>query len=49
MTNVFMFKPSKQEFQTLFDQLFETEKDNAIKIMNIVYDKTHEYLMLNAE
>jgi hypothetical protein len=44
-----MFKPSKQEFQTLFDELFETEKDNAIHIMNAVYDKPHQFLMLNVE
>jgi KaiC/GvpD/RAD55 family RecA-like ATPase len=49
MTNIFMFKPSKQEFQTLFDELFETEKDNAIHIMNTVYDKPHQFLMLNVE
>lgn len=49
MTNIFMFKPSKQEFQTLFDELFETEKDNAINIMNLVYDRPHQYLMLNVE
>ena len=49
MTNIYMFKPSKQEFQTLFDELFETAKDNAINIMNLVYDKPHQYLMLNVE
>lgn len=49
MTNIFMFKPSKQEFQTLFDELFETNKDKAIDIMNMVYDKPHQYLMLNVE
>ena len=48
-TNVFMFKPSKVEFQTLFDELFETAKDKAIQIMNIVYDKPHQYLMLNID
>ncbi len=44
-----MFKPSKVEFQTLFDELFETAKDNAIQIMNVVYDKPHQYLMLNVD
>lgn len=48
-TNVFIFKPAKTEFQTLFDELFETAKDNAIHVMNVVYDKPHQYLMLNVE
>lgn len=48
-TNVFMFKPSKVEFEKLFEELFETAKDNAIHIMNVVYDKPHQYLMLNVE
>lgn len=47
--NVFMFKPSKVEFENLFDELFETKKDLALEIMSIVYDKPHQYLMLNVE
>jgi len=48
-TNVFMFKPSKVEFEQLFEELFETAKDNTMDIMRIVYDKPHQYLMLNIE
>ena len=49
-TNVFMInKPSKVEFQNLFDELFETAKDSALQIMNVVYDKPHQYLMLNID
>ena len=48
-TNVIMFKPSKKEFETLFEELFETKKDNAIEIMNFVYDKPHQYLFLNVD
>jgi hypothetical protein len=44
-----MFKPSKVEFQNLFDELFETKKDLAIDVMKFVYDKKHEYLFLNVE
>jgi hypothetical protein len=44
-----MFKPSKVEFLNLFDELFETKKDLAIDIMNLTYDKAHEYLFLNIE
>jgi hypothetical protein len=48
-TNIFMFKPSKVEFENLFLELFETEKENALKIMKLVYDKPHQYLMMNVE
>ena len=48
-TNIFMYKPSKVEFENLFNELFETQKDNAIDIMNFVYDKPHQYLMLHVE
>jgi hypothetical protein len=44
-----MFKPSKLEFQYLFDELFETKKDLAMDIMNLVYDEPHQYLMLNVD
>jgi hypothetical protein len=48
-TNIFIYKPSKVEFENLFDELFETKKDLAHDIMNFVYDKPHQYLMLNIE
>jgi AAA15 family ATPase/GTPase len=48
-TNLIMFKPSKVEFQNLFDELFETKKDLAIDIMNMTYDVPHQYLFLNIE
>ena len=48
-TNVIMFKPAKKEFETLFEELFETKKDNAMDIMNFVYDKPHQYLFLNVD
>ena len=44
-----MFKPSKVEFENLFEELFETNKDMALDIMNIAYDKPHDYLMLNVD
>lgn len=48
-TNVIMFKPSKPEFENLFDELIEKKKDKALEVMNFVYDKPHEYLFLNVE
>ena len=49
LNNIFLFKPSKVEFENLFDELFETNKDLAIDIMNIGYEKHHDYLMLNVD
>jgi KaiC/GvpD/RAD55 family RecA-like ATPase len=49
ITNAFLFKPSKVEFQNFCEELFETKKDKAIEIMNFVYDVPHTYLMLNVE
>jgi KaiC/GvpD/RAD55 family RecA-like ATPase len=47
--NIFIFKPSKVEFENLFDELFETKKDLAVEIMKIAYEKPHDYLMINVE
>jgi len=48
-TNVFMFKPSKKEFEVLFSELFEQKKDYALDIMKYVYQKPHDWLMLNVD
>ena len=47
--NIVMFKPSKPEFENLFEELFETDKDHAIIIMNYVYKESHDYLFLNID
>jgi hypothetical protein len=44
-----MFKPSKMEFENLFNELFETKKELALDIMNLAYNKQHQYLMLNVD
>lgn len=49
VNNVFIFKPSKVEFQNLMAELFETKRDLAVDIMNVAYDKPHQYLMLNVD
>ena len=38
-----------QEFENLFDELFETKKDGAMDVMRFVYDKPHQYLMMNLD
>jgi GTPase SAR1 family protein len=47
--NVIMFKPSKVEFENLFEELFETNKDVALDVMNLAYDEPHNYIMLNVD
>ena len=49
LNNIFMFKPSKVEFENLFDELFETNKDVAMDIMNEGYENSHDWLMLNVD
>ena len=44
-----MFKPSKVEFENLFDELFETDKEHSIEIMNYVFKKPHDSLFLNID
>ena len=45
--NVIMFKPSKTEFENLFDELFETKKHLACDIMKVAYKEPHDWLLLN--
>jgi len=49
LNNVFLFKPSKVEFENLFDELFEIDKDLAMDIMRYAYQEPHDYLMLNID
>jgi len=47
ITNLVLFKPSKKEFECVFDELLEKSKDDALKIMNMVYDKPNNFFFLN--
>ena len=49
ITNAFIFKPSRVEFEDLTNEVFEMNKDNAMQLMNFVYDKPHQYMMINVE
>jgi Poxvirus A32 protein len=51
ITNCFMFKPSKVEFENFCEELFETKKGIALKLMKVAYSETkdHSYIMLNIE
>ena len=47
ITNLILFKPSKKEFEIVFDELFESKKDIVSKIMKIAYTEKHNFLFLN--
>jgi hypothetical protein len=48
ISNLVLFKPSKKEFQIVFDELLETKKDLALEIMKMTYkNDDHNFLFLN--
>jgi len=49
VSNIFCFKTSKKEIEVLFNELFEYPKDIVLQIMNICYNKPHNWIMLNTE
>ena len=48
INNIIMFKPSKVEFEKLFEEMFETKKDIALELLKF-YEQKHDYLMLNVD
>ena len=47
ISNLILFKPSKKEFQLVFDELVETKKELFQDVMKISYDDPHNFLFLN--
>ena len=50
-SNIFIFKVSKNELKTIFDEVVEDREkiDNIDNIRKIVYDKQFEYLFINTD
>ena len=48
-SNIFVFKVSKKELETIFEEVVEREKDNILPISRLVYDKPYEYLLINTD
>lgn len=48
-SNVFIFRVSKNELETIFDELVESKKDLKFELSNMVYDKPHEYMFINTD
>jgi hypothetical protein len=47
--NLIVFRCSKMEMKTIFDEVIESRKDNMLDVMKFVYDKPHQYLFVNLE
>jgi hypothetical protein len=48
-SNLFIFKSSKKEMETIFDELVELPKDYILPIMKVVYDVPYNYLFINTD
>ena len=48
-SNVFVFKVSKGELETIFEELVEKRKDCVLEISKLVYDKPYNFLYFNTE
>jgi hypothetical protein len=48
-SNLFIFKCSKKEMQTIFDEHIELPNDYVVPIMKIVFDEPYQYLFLNTD
>ena len=48
-SNVFVFKVSKNELSTIFDELIERHKDYVLPISKLVFNEPYNFLYLNTE
>jgi glutamyl-tRNA reductase len=48
-TNLFIFRVSKQELETVFDEVIEQKKEIIDDLRKLVYDKPHQYLFINTD
>lgn len=48
-SNLFIFKTSKKEMETIFDELIELPKEYVIPIMKMTYDEPYNYLFINTD
>lgn len=48
-SNLFVFRVSKQELETIFDEVIEQKKEIIDDLRKLVYDKPHQYLFINTD
>jgi len=47
LDNIFLFKVGGNDMETIFDEILPQYKDKAHAIQKVVYDKPHQYLLIN--
>lgn len=48
-SNVFIFRVSKNELETIFDELIESKKELILPLSRLVYDNPHQYMFINTD
>jgi hypothetical protein len=48
-SNLFIFKCSKREMETIFDEHVELQNEYVLPIMKVVFDEPYQYLFLNTD
>ena len=48
-TNIFLFKCSKKEMETIFDEVVEEKKDDFLAVSKYVFDEKYNFLFINVD
>ncbi len=48
-SNLFIFRVSKNELKTIFDEVVESKKELMNELSRMVYDKPHQYMFINTD
>ena len=48
-SNLFIFKVSKQELNTIYDELIEHKKEYIDEIIKIIYDTKYNFMFINTD
>jgi hypothetical protein len=48
-SNLFIFRVSKKEMESIFDEIIETHKSFIPDITKLVFDEKYKYLFLNTD
>ena len=48
-TNLFIFKVSKNELETIINEIIDVHKDNINEIIKIVFDEKYNFLFINSD
>ena len=48
-SNIFVFRVSKNELETIFEEVVESKKDYIYDIAKIVFSTPHQYLFINTD